>query len=207
MGNGIKKLGGFTTMKKQIALALAVLMLALTLAACGGDTSPTPGGNNDPTPQQNESPAPAPDNGGNGDTIPDNGTPPNPPAPFNSHTGDKAYFYKFSDDYLIFMYDVSLEEAGYGMTVTYGMVSFESFPAIMRQKLVFENDIYAEKFLEDNRESYGDYGIAIENVVYDTRIGYAEDTQRMVLLPGQSERDFWIGHYKGLGFEVYLSKP
>jgi hypothetical protein len=51
-------------MKKYITLALS-LMLALTLAACGGDT--TPPENNDPTPQQNESPAPTPDNGGSAD--------------------------------------------------------------------------------------------------------------------------------------------
>jgi len=40
-------------MKKYITLALAVIMLALTLAACGGDTTPTPGDNNGPAPTDN----------------------------------------------------------------------------------------------------------------------------------------------------------
>jgi predicted small lipoprotein YifL len=66
-GERNQKPGGFTAMKKQIALALAVIMLALAFAACGGagdppvaitppaDSSLTPdnGGNTIPTPTDN----------------------------------------------------------------------------------------------------------------------------------------------------------
>jgi uncharacterized lipoprotein YehR (DUF1307 family) len=45
-------------MKRLLTIAL-VLILALTLAACG-DSNTTPPANNNPTPPQNESPAPSP---------------------------------------------------------------------------------------------------------------------------------------------------
>ena len=64
-------------MKKTPFLVLA-LVLALTLAACGGDTTPTPSGNNDPASTQNENPTP--NTPGNGDTTPpDTGNPGNTP--------------------------------------------------------------------------------------------------------------------------------
>ena len=53
-------------MKKLIALTLA-LMLALTLAACGGNGGTTPPADNTPTPSQNDTQTPS-DNGGDTST-------------------------------------------------------------------------------------------------------------------------------------------
>ena len=141
---------------KIFALALLLIMI-FTLAACGGDnnsSSGTMGGGDTPPSSETQG------NGGKGGDIiiPDNGTPPNPPAPFETHSGDKGYFYVTTDDYAVWRYLYS----GHGWA--YCVVSFGEDGTVVNYhwKFVFDNIERAENVVQ---ESDGVY-INTDNAIY-----------------------------------------
>ncbi|MCL2627355.1 MAG: hypothetical protein FWD44_01485 [Oscillospiraceae bacterium] len=174
-------------MKKLIALTLA-LMLALTLAACGGNGGTTPPASDTPTatPPQNDTSSPTPDNSGdsgtdgstdNGDSgepapiIPDNGTPPNVPPPLESHAGDKGYFYVTTDDYIVWVEFIDPDDprfSGFGGKVyaRYHVASFDESgkPTSTFYKLLFTNE--ADAVTHYNNTTSGHNRALIDNIIY-----------------------------------------
>ncbi len=155
-------------MKKIILLTLALAML-LTLAACGGGSTDTPSGGFADIPTSSQPDKNLDDSGSSPQVvvnIPDNGTPPDAPAPFETHPGDKGYFYVDTDDYGVFMYDTAMNpgnKAGaFGPCVEYTVFSFDErdYTSVFK-KWVFDNEADAKTY-SDSESSL----LAIENVVY-----------------------------------------
>lgn len=217
---------------RRITVILLTIMLMFSIAACGNDGNPSGGSGNggDRSSQQQDNRTPG-SNGGNTDnstpdnssgsnssgsdpsggntaaTIPDNGTPPSVPAPFETHAGDKGYFFVDTDDYAVFMYDVAnnpREKAyGYGACTYYLVVSFDDTDYTTRfEKWVFENSDDARDFSsEDNNR------IAIDNVVY---INYDPSIPANAFMGVGKEYHININYKPAVwayGGHAYLSNP
>ena len=185
---------------KKLRTLILALILALTLAACGGGSAPDPGGNqaqgnggNDPGGNQ------APDNGGNDPggnqtpvnggndpgaggniVIPDNGTPPYVEPPLESHRGDKGYFYVTTDDYVVWTDSGDNKqlmggiEYGDNNGITYFVASFnENGDRISGMtKYVFSSEADAAAYVDtlQMKDSY----IQIGNVVYPYMLDWGD---------------------------------
>ena len=212
-------------MKKLLTITLVVLV-ALTLVACGGGGGDSGVPGNDPP--VNNPPAKTPDNSGSNDpgssgdtgtsdegnsgntgtdiSIPNNGTPPNVPVPFESHSGDVGYFYVDTDDYLVFMYDIEFDMRNpayaFAPAVMYTVISFDDrdFTEFGR-KWVFESEANAASFANED-PSY----VAIGNVVY---IDYSTAMKPMFEAFGKEThvRIFYTNAVWAHGGNAHLSKP
>jgi hypothetical protein len=90
--------------------------------------------------------------------IPDNGTPPNVPAPFETHRGDKGWFYVVSDDYIVGFLD------GMGTYEdSYMVLSFVDGICVK----ALRKFVYADNNAAVIRTGPGSLAIAVDNVLYE----------------------------------------
>lgn len=189
-------------MKKLLSLTLTILLL-FSLAACGGQDSDTnPSAEPPVTPPGGSQQTPDPANPSS--DIPNNGTPADLPAPFESHEGDKGYFYPDGDDYLAVMYDALYDTSrselqNYNGVTTYELLSFQDGQIdTMKTKWAFSSETDAQDFVE----GIGGFE-AVGNVVYElsTMRAFMDTDKRSVT---QWAYDRFV---TGAGGQAYMSKP
>lgn len=154
---------------KKATVIILTLALTLILAACGGNSN-EPAANDtpqiqetaDPTPTEIPTPEPTPDptleaTPDDGNSIPDNGTPPTVTAPLESHAGDMGYFYTVTDDYIVW------ESYADNYTI-YRMYVFDADGEVIDrfEKYVFTNETDAKTFADVQT-----WRVQVGNVVYN----------------------------------------
>jgi hypothetical protein len=172
-------------MRKLLAL---ILTLALVSAACstGGTPDDTGGG------------------------IPDNGTPlsAGAPPPFEEFPGDKAYFYKPSndfiqyDEFILYITNAPMRDSIVGGSVKeYGVIFLDGgyqYKDNVRN-FIFENSDYANQYAGTS-----EYLIAVGNVVYNKYYGTFSDSVMMT-------KEYLIDELNGIldevGGAIYISGP
>ncbi|MCL2627658.1 MAG: hypothetical protein FWD44_03025, partial [Oscillospiraceae bacterium] len=188
-----------------------------------GGAQPT----SDPKPIRDDTPTPTPtptdnigssgdggngggDSGNGGDSggdngeivIPDNGTPPDLPSQFQSHPGDKGYFYVTTDDYAFWIDHTN-------------QVGFErywimSFGADGMAVSYYWKDVYSSVGEAEQRVNKGEKGqfIQTDNAVYPIPgfvaefLAAGEDT-----MPLRFDKELLIGQLKVQQWEHYFSMP
>ncbi len=138
------------------------------------------------------------------DPISDDKTPLSAPAPFETHTGDKEYFYTISDNYILYRYD---KEGNFDFGEIYASSQFGQLMVYVAEfyddaggaiggvwKRVFENSDYAEQYAAIHEK---DTWVVVENVIYNTEIFPLES----------GDKEYNSKAYQDNGYDVYVSKP
>jgi len=220
-------------MKKIIAMTLAIafmLTLPLTLAACDGGAQPTsdPKPIRDdtpaPTPTLTDNSGSSGDDGNNGDgdnggddsgnsgdsggdngeiVIPDNGTPPDLPSQFQTHPGDKGYFYVTTDDYAFW-----IDHTNQVGCERYWIMSFGADGMAVSYHW---KDVYSSVDEAERRVNKGEKGqfIQTDNAVYKTPDFVADfpEIESEADYPLGRDKEFLIGQLKVQQWEHYFSMP